>query len=166
MWPTTTNSQKNAFPSNLSKIPILVDISPFLQITRIANQPLQPWLLINLYMPSHEEDLPFIPIIQNTITNQINIYPNHTYILCGDFNKDIILIGRQNDQQTTPPQTEDYLWQSFTTGLKLSYVPKNTTFSRQGGHNYKQNSLIDGFFIKIPNDNQYISIINQNIHLL
>ena len=155
----------HAFPGNLSKIPTPVEISPFLQITRIANQPLQPWLLINLYMPSHEEDIPLIPTIQNTITNKINLHPNHTYILCGDFNRDIALIGRQNDQQTTPPQLEDHLWRSFTTGLDLSYVPTNIKFSRQGGNNYTQNSLIDGFFIKTPNNNQYTSITNQNINL-
>ena len=155
----------HAFPSNLSKIPTPANISPYLQITRIANQPLQPWLLINLYMPSHEEDIPLIPTIQNTITNQINFHPNHTYILCGDFNRDIALIGRQNDQQTTPPQTEDHLWRTFTNGLDLSYVPTNTTFSRQGGNNYTQNSLIDGFFIKTPNNNLYTSTTNQTIHL-
>ena len=155
----------HAFPSNLSKIPTPADISPFLQITRIANQPLQPWLLINLYMPSHEENIPLIPTIQNTITNQINLHPNHTYILCGDFNKDIALIGRQNDQQITPPQTEDHLWRTFTTGLDLSYIPTNTQFSRQGGNNYTQNSLIDGFFIKTPNNNLYTSTTNQNITL-
>ena len=82
-------------------------------------------------MPSDEEDLPLIPIIQTTITNQIITHPNHTYILCGDFNKDIALIGRQDDQQTIPPQTEDNNWRSFTTGLDLLYVPTNTTFSRQ-----------------------------------
>lgn len=47
--------KKHAFPYNLSKIPIPADVSPFLQITRITNHPLQPWLLINLYMPSHKK---------------------------------------------------------------------------------------------------------------
>ena len=148
---------KHAFPDNLSKIPTPADISPFLQITRIANQPLQPWLLINLYMPSHEDDLPLIPTIQANITRQINTHPNHTYILCGDFNRDVALIGRQNDQQTTPPQPEDYLWHSFITSLELSYIPTNTTFSRQGGHNYTQNSIIDGFYTNIPHNQQFTS---------
>jgi hypothetical protein len=95
---------KHAFPGNLSKIPTSANISPYLQITRIANLPLQPWLLFNIYMPSHAEDLSLIPIIQNTITDHINAHPNHTYILCGDFNRDIALIGRQNNLQITPPQ--------------------------------------------------------------
>lgn len=64
-------------------------------------------------MPSHEEDLPLIPTIQNTINKQINAHPNHAYVICGGFNRDITLIGRQNDQQITPPQEEDYQWRSF-----------------------------------------------------
>ena len=46
-------------------------------------------------MPSHEEDLPLMPNIQNTITNQINGHPDHTYILCRDFNRDVALIGKK-----------------------------------------------------------------------
>ena len=159
------NHNKHAFPGNISKIPTPVAISPYLQIVRIANLPLQPWLLINIYMPSHEEDLPLIPTIQNTITDHINSHPNHTYILCGDFNRDIALIGRQNNLQTTPSQTEDYQWRFFTTGLELSYILTNTIFSRQGGYNYTQNNLINGFFIKTPNNNQYTSTTTQHTHL-
>ena len=44
-------------------------------------------------MPSHIEDLRLIPIIQQTIRTQIDSHPNHTYILCGDFNRDIAFIG-------------------------------------------------------------------------
>ena len=55
--------KKHAFPGNLAKIPTRAEIYPFLQIISIVNQPLQPWLQINLYMPSHEEDIPLIPII-------------------------------------------------------------------------------------------------------
>lgn len=44
---------KHAFPYNLAKIPTHADISPFFQIIRIANQPLQPWLLINIYTCHH-----------------------------------------------------------------------------------------------------------------
>ena len=116
-------------------------------------------------MPSHEDDLPLIPTIQTNITHQINTHPNHIYILCGDFNRDVALIGRQNDQQTTPPQPEDYLWRSFITGLELSYIPTNITFSRQGGHNYTQNSLIDGFHIKTSHNQQLTSTTIQTTHL-
>ena len=157
--------KKHAFPGNLTKIPIPAEISPFLQIISIANQPLQSWLFINLYRPSHNDDTPLIPLIQNTITNQINLHPNHAYILCGDFNRDVALIGRQNDTQLTPPQDEDHLWRTFTTSLDLTYVHTNTNFSRQGGHNYTQNSLIDGFFIKTNTNNHYISTTDQTTHL-
>lgn len=64
-------------------------------------------------MPSHDEILPLIPTIQTSITHQINVHPNHTYILCGNFNRDIALIKRQNDQQTTPPQNR---------GLSLEFI--------------------------------------------
>ena len=157
--------KKHSFPGNLAKLPTPAEISPFLQIIRITNHPLQPWLMINLYMPSHEENTPLIPLLQHTITNQINLHPNHAFILCGDFNRDIALIGRQNDQHITPPQTEDHLWRTFITNIDLQYVPTNTNFSRQGGHNYTQNSLIDGFFIKTPNNNLYTSTTNLTTHL-
>ena len=116
-------------------------------------------------MPSHTDDTPLIPLIQNTITNQINLHPNHAHILCGDFNRDVALIGRQNDTQITPPQEEDHLWRTFTTCLDLSYVQTNTNFSRQGGHNYTQNSLINGFFIKTNTNNQYTSTTDQTTRL-
>jgi hypothetical protein len=108
---------KHAFPDNLSKIPTPANILPFLQIIRIANQSLQPWLLINIYTPSHEEDLPLIPIIQMTIIEQINAHPNDAYVICGDFNCDIALRGRQNDQQITPSQDKDYQWRLFMDNL-------------------------------------------------
>ena len=60
---------------------------------------------------------------------------------------------------------KDHLWRSFTTGLDLSYIPTNIIFSRQEGNNYTQNNLINGFFIKTSNNNQYTSTTNQNIHL-
>jgi len=41
----------------------------------------------------------------------------HIYILCGDFNRDITLIGRQNELNTTLPQTEDIEWRTFTNNL-------------------------------------------------
>lgn len=68
--------------------------------------------------------------------------PNHTYILCRDFNIDIIaLIGKLTNQQTTTPQVEDDQWQTFTYNHKPQYIPKYTSMSRQGGHNYTENSL-------------------------
>jgi hypothetical protein len=82
-------------------------MSPYLQIIEINNQPLQPWLIIHIYMPSHEEDIRLIPIIHQNITQQTINHPNHTQIVCRDFNRDIALIERQNEYTTTPPQVED-----------------------------------------------------------
>ena len=90
----TLINQKYAFPGNITKIPSPANISPHLQIIHIKNYPLQPWVIIHLYMPSHIEDIRLIPTIQKTIKRLIDTHPNHTYILCGDFNRDIALIGR------------------------------------------------------------------------
>ena len=95
---------KYAFPGNITKIPTPANISPYLQIIRINNQLLQPWLIIHLYMPIHREDTQLILHIKTTIANQITVHPDHTYTLCGDFNRDIALIGRQDDNLNTPPQ--------------------------------------------------------------
>ena len=58
-------------------------------------------------MPSHEKDLYLIPNILVNITQTITQHPNHTIILCSDFNRDIALIGRHHDNQFTPPQEQD-----------------------------------------------------------
>ena len=116
-------------------------------------------------MPSHEEDIRLIPIIQQFIQTQINTYPNHIYILCGDFNRDIALIGRQNRNNNTPPQAEDTQWRVFIDNLNLEYIPTNTTYSRQGGHNYMETSLIDGFFISSQNNIQFTSTTITNLDL-
>ena len=100
--------KKYAFPGNISKIPSPINISPYLQIIKINNHPLLPWLIIHMYMPTHLEDTCLIPHLKNEITNQITIHPNHIYILCGDFNRDIALRGRQNNNINTPPQEQDY----------------------------------------------------------
>ena len=105
-------------------------------------------------MVAHDEDVSLISYIQNTITDQMSAHPSQTHILCGEFNGDIALIGRQNNQQTTTPQVEDYQWRIFIDNVELTYIPTNTTFSRQRGHNYTINSLIGGFYIKSPNNSQ------------
>jgi hypothetical protein len=55
-----------------------------------------PTNLTKMYMPSHLEDLPLFPNIETTIIQQIAHHPNHTTILCGDFNRDIAIIGRSH----------------------------------------------------------------------
>ena len=56
-----------------------------------------------MYISTHLEDIHHIPHLKNEITNQITINPNHIYTLCGDFNRDIALRGRQNNNINTPP---------------------------------------------------------------
>ena len=153
----TLINQKYTFLGNITKIPSRVNISPYLQIIHVKNHPLQPWLIIHLYMPSHIEDTRLIPTIQQTIRIQIDAHPNHTYILCGDFNRDIALIGRENEQRFTPPQEEVILWNTYAQSLSLTYIPINTNYSRQGGHNYTHTSLIDGFYTNTQNSNIYTS---------
>jgi hypothetical protein len=92
-------------------------------------------------------------------------HPNHSHILCGDFNKDIALIGRQNDSNITPPQTEDMKWRTFTYNLNLTYIPTNNTFTRQGGQNYAQTNLIDGYYIHTPNNILYTSTTKHDFNL-
>ena len=118
-----------------------------------------------MYMPTHLEDIHLIPFLNTTITNQIITHPNHTHILCEDFNRDIALTGRQNNNSNTPPQEEDIQWKNFTTNLNLEYILTNTNISRQGGYNYTSTSLIDGFYINSPNNNRFTSTTNTNMNL-
>ena len=161
----TLINKEYTYPGNVSKIPTPAAISPYLQIIEIHNQPLQPWLIIHLYMPSHEEDIGSIPLIKQNITQQSINHPNHIHILCGDFNKDIALIGRQNGYDMTPPQAEDIEWRTFTENLQLTYIHTNSLYSRQGGHNYNQTSLIDGYYIKTSNNDLYTSTTNNDHNL-
>jgi hypothetical protein len=149
-----------ASPGNIAKIPTPASISPYLQNIRITNHPLQPWIIPNLYMPSHEEDLHLIPDILDTITQTITQHPNHTIILFGDFNRDIALIGRHHDNEFTPPQEQDRTWRDFTNNLQLTYIATDTPFTRQGGANYTHTSLIDGYYLKTSNILNYTSHTN------
>ena len=154
-----------ASPGNITKIPTPANISPYLQIIKIHNHPLLPWLIIHIYMPTHVEDTHFIPLLKTEITNQITTHPNHIHILCGDFNREIALIGRQNNHNNTPPQEEDIQWKNFTMTLNLEYIPTNTNISRQGGYNYTSTSLIDGFYINSPDNNKFTCTTNTTMNL-
>ena len=138
-----------AFPGNITKTPFTTNISPYLQIIKIANTTLFPYFLIHLYMPAHIEDITLIPIIQTTIFNQIHNNPLSNIILLGDFNRNIALIGRQHGTTRTTPTQQDLDWKQFTNSLHLQYTPTNTDYSYQGGNNYTSTSLRDGFYTKI-----------------
>jgi hypothetical protein len=64
--------QQYVFPSNITKIPTIDDISPYLQIIKIANQTLLTYLVIHLYMPSPIDDIIHIPTIQTIIFNHVH----------------------------------------------------------------------------------------------
>lgn len=72
----------------------------------------------------------------------------------------IALISRQNEFNITPPQEKDFQWWNFTKHFQLNYIPTTTSFSKQGGHNYASNSLIDGFFIKTLSTSTYTCATN------
>ena len=116
-------------------------------------------------MPSHEEDTISIPDIMYTINTQITAHPNHIHIICGDLNKDIALIGKQNEHGTIPPQEEDFRWRMYTDNLLLSYIPTNTTYSRQGGLNYTNTNLINNFYTNTQHATIYTSITLQEQNL-
>ena len=153
----TLINQKYEFLKNITKIPSPVDISSYLQIIHIKNHPLQPWLTLHLYMPSHIEDIRLIPIIQQTIRIQIDSHPNHIHILCGDFNKDIALIGCQNKTKIYPLTRRRSKLENIHGKSIINIHPADTNYSRQGGNNYTQTNLIDGFFIKAQNPTTYTS---------
>jgi hypothetical protein len=140
--------QEYAFPGNITKIPTTEDISPYLQIIKINNHPLSTYFLVHLYMPTHIDDITYIPTIQTTIFNLIHNNPQSNIILLGDFNRDIALIGRQNGATNTAPTQQDLDWKQFTNSLHLKYIPTNTNYLYQGGYNYTSTSLIDGFYTK------------------
>jgi hypothetical protein len=141
--------QEYAFPGNITKILTTEDISPYLQIIKITNQPLSTYFLIHLYMPTHIDDITYISIIQITIFNHIHNNPQSNIILLGDFYRHIALIGRQNGATNIAPTQQDLDWKQFTNSLHLKYIPTNTNYSYQGGYNYTSTSLIDGFYTKI-----------------
>jgi hypothetical protein len=150
--------QQYAFPGNITKIPTTINVSPYLQIIKITNHPLTTFFLIHLYMLTHIEDTPLIFIIQTTIFNHIHNNPLNNVILCGDFNRDIALIGKQHGTTITDLTQQDQEWRQFTNSLHLQYIPTNTNYSYQGGNNYTSTSLIDGFYAKIQQNPSNIPI--------
>ena len=148
-WSINANKSKICIPKECNKNTIsskYLAISPNYTnkkppITTMANI-----TSIHGNMPSYIEDIELISTIQQTIRILINAHSNHTYILCGDFNRDTTLIGCQNEHRHIPPQEEDII--IYINRLSLTYIPTNTNYTGQDGHNYTNTSLIDGFFIK------------------
>ena len=139
---------KYTYPNNIHKLANPSETSPYLQQLKIHNYPLDPLIIINLYMPTHDDDIHLIPIIQNTIIQTLHKFPTTQIIMGGDFNHDIALIGHYFNDQYFLPSEEDELWRTYITTNSFTYIPTNTTYTRQGGHNYANTSLIDGFYYK------------------
>jgi hypothetical protein len=119
--------QQYAFSGNITKIPTTDDISPYLQLIKIVNQPLPTYFLIHLYMPSHIDDIIHIPIIQTIIFNHIHNNPQSNIILFGNFNRDIALIGKQNGTANIAPTQQDLDWRQFTNSLHLNTSQQTQT---------------------------------------
>jgi hypothetical protein len=151
---------KYAFPGNITKIPTPARISPYLQIININNHPNQPWLILNLYMPSYEEDLHLLLEIQASMSQYILASSTHTILLCGDFNRDIALLGRHHANTFLPPSHLDNEWRTYVNTLNLTYIPTDTPYTRQSRDCYTNTSLFDGFFLKSPNIPLYHSHTN------
>jgi hypothetical protein len=100
-------------------------------------------------MPTHNDDITLISIIQTTIFNHIHNNPLSNIIMLGDFNRDIALIGKQTGTTKSAPSQQDLEWKQFTNSLHLQYIPTDTNYSYQGRNNYTSTSLIDGFYTKI-----------------
>jgi hypothetical protein len=109
-------------------------------------------------MPTHNDDINLISIIQTTIFNHVHNNPISNIILLGDFNRDIALIGKQHGTTNSAPIQQDLEWNQFTNSLHLHYIPTDTNYSYQGGNNYTSTSLIDGFYTKIQQNSSHISL--------
>ena len=151
---------------NIVKIPTPSKISPYLQIIIITNKPITPILLINMYMPTHPQDLHLILEIQDQIQKLVQNHPTHHIILGGDFNRDILLKGRSHHGIISPPNPQDHEWAHFTQRLGLNTIDNHDIYTRQGGHNYTATSHIDGFYCNLPNhatlQSRTITNLNQN----
>jgi hypothetical protein len=96
---------------NITKIPSPSTISPYLQAIMIKNKPITPILLINMYMPTHPQDLHLVQEIQTQIQTLTTNHPTSHIILAGNFNRDISLKGRSSNGMISP------LTQTTTNGL-------------------------------------------------
>ena len=105
-------------------------ISPYVQTIEIQNKLLKLIIIINIYMPLHQEDIILISTIKGKISHIANTYHIHVIILLGNFNRDIKLIGRHTNQIWHPPNTEDKDWYNFIKLVKFTYIPTNIEYTR------------------------------------
>ena len=144
---------KYTYPNNIHKLATPPETPPYIQQFQIHNHPLDSLILINLYIPTHGDDIHLIPTIQYTIIQTLHKFSTINVLMCSNFNRDIALIGHYFNDQYYPPSALDKFWHTYTTTNNFTYIPIDTTYSRQGGHNYTNTSLLDGFYYKgnLPN---------------
>ena len=153
---------KYNYPTNITKTKIEPNLIPYLQIIKINNHLLIQIIIINLYMLSHQNDLHLILNILKNITTTINKIQNHIIILGGDFNKDVALIGHTNKYIHTLPNENDHQWHKYIIQLNYQYISTSRTYNKQGGNNYSNTNLKDGFYIYNAIPTQYTSTISIN----
>ena len=151
---------------NIQKIPTPNTISPYLQAIIINNKPLTPILVMNMYMPTHPQDIHLIQEIQNQIQTLATQHQHHQIFLVSDFNRDILLKGRLSNAILSTPTQNDYDWHNFTQNNGLQVIKNPHSLTRQGGHNYTSTSHIDGFYTTNPTHNTWqchtLTNLNQN----
>ena len=121
---------KYNYSTNIIKVKIEPNLTPYLQIIKINNHFPNQIIIINLYISLHQNDLHLIPNILDNVTTTINKNQNHIIILGGNFNKDIALIGCNNEHIHIPPNENDHQWHKYITQLNYQYINTNTTYSR------------------------------------
>ena len=149
---------------NISKIPTRSHISPYLQAILINNKSLKPILLLNMYIPTHPQDIHLIVELQNQILTLKTQHANHLTILAGDFNRDILLKGKTHQGLHTPPNPTDQEWAHFRQISNLKFVHNPCSLTKQGGHNYTSTSYINGFYTIIPNTANLLSSTITNLN--
>lgn len=97
-------------PENITKIFTSNRISPYLQALKIANKPLAPLFIMDLYVSSHPHDLNLIPKIITQINILMKHHPTHIVIFAGDFNIDILLQWHTHEGTPQAPIRKDHEW--------------------------------------------------------
>ena len=134
--------------SNIIKLTTPLGLTPYLQMLTITSQPLNSILILQVYMPTHDEDLHLMPLIQPTIESALNKHPTHLLLLTRDFIRGIFLTSKQCYNTTSTPSREDLKWKDYTNKLDFVLIPNTSHFSRQRGPYYTHiTGLFDGFYI-------------------
>jgi hypothetical protein len=92
---------------NITKIPTPNNISPYLQAFKITNKPLRLFLVMNLYMPSHVDDLHLIVVSEDRIQILTKHHSTNKIILAIDYDRDILLRGHTHDGTSQTLNTKD-----------------------------------------------------------